>query len=59
MSNLGHSVSVPSVPPTHITILDDGGAAVMDNVVGPYQDGATINLTCMSSGGKEPELNCK
>lgn len=41
------------MPPTHITILDDIGAAVMDNTVGPYQDGATINLTCMSSGGKE------
>lgn len=43
-----------TVPPTHITILDDMGAAVTDNTVGPYQDGSTINLTCMSSGGKEP-----
>ena len=41
------------MPPSHITILDDQGAAVIDHTAGPYQDGASINLTCISSGGKE------
>ncbi|KAL5288106.1 hypothetical protein ACFFRR_008764 [Megaselia abdita] len=40
------------VPPTHLTILDTNGAAIHDLTVGPYTEGASINLTCLSSGGK-------
>lgn len=40
------------VPPTHITILDTNGAAIRDHTVGPYSEGTSINLTCLSSGGK-------
>ncbi|EAT42917.1 AAEL005560-PA, partial [Aedes aegypti] len=39
------------VPPSKVTILDELGAAVMDNTVGPYRENADINLTCVSSGG--------
>ncbi|XP_058118027.1 nephrin [Anopheles coustani] len=39
------------VPPTKITILDEKGAAVANNVVGPYRESADVNLTCISSGG--------
>uniref|UniRef100_A0A182K1M0 Ig-like domain-containing protein n=1 Tax=Anopheles christyi TaxID=43041 RepID=A0A182K1M0_9DIPT len=40
------------VPPAKITILDDQGAAVLNNVVGPYRENADINMTCISSGGQ-------
>uniref|UniRef100_A0A182MPM5 Ig-like domain-containing protein n=1 Tax=Anopheles culicifacies TaxID=139723 RepID=A0A182MPM5_9DIPT len=41
-----------TVPPTKLTILDELGAAVLNNVVGPYRENADINLTCISSGGQ-------
>uniref|UniRef100_A0A182SR31 Ig-like domain-containing protein n=1 Tax=Anopheles maculatus TaxID=74869 RepID=A0A182SR31_9DIPT len=40
------------LPPTKLTILDELGAAVLNNVVGPYRENADINLTCISSGGQ-------
>ncbi|XP_055706645.1 uncharacterized protein LOC129803854 isoform X2 [Phlebotomus papatasi] len=42
------------VPPTHLTVLDDQGAAVADHTIGPYREQATINITCLSSGGVPP-----
>ncbi|XP_059609040.1 hemicentin-1 [Phlebotomus argentipes] len=42
------------VPPTHLTVLDDLGAAVADHTIGPYREQATINITCLSSGGVPP-----
>uniref|UniRef100_A0AAG5CY02 Sidestep protein n=1 Tax=Anopheles atroparvus TaxID=41427 RepID=A0AAG5CY02_ANOAO len=40
------------VPPTKITILDELGAAVANNLVGPYRESVDVNLTCISSGGQ-------
>ncbi|XP_062129789.1 uncharacterized protein LOC133841379 isoform X1 [Drosophila sulfurigaster albostrigata] len=42
------------VPPTQLTILDNNGAAVRDQTAGPYLEGDSINLTCLSSGGVPP-----
>ncbi|EDV98338.1 GH23057 [Drosophila grimshawi] len=42
------------VPPTQLTILDHHGAAVRDQTAGPYLEGDSINLTCLSSGGVPP-----
>ncbi|KAM7345261.1 sidestep V [Cochliomyia hominivorax] len=42
------------VPPTQLTILDHHGAAVRDQTAGPYLEGDSINLTCLSSGGIPP-----
>ncbi|XP_055919281.1 uncharacterized protein LOC129951237 [Eupeodes corollae] len=42
------------VPPTKLTILDSYGAAIRNNVAGPYLEGNSINLTCLSSGGIPP-----
>ncbi|ALC41329.1 CG34371 [Drosophila busckii] len=42
------------VPPTQLTILDHHGAAVRDQSAGPYLEGDSINLTCLSSGGVPP-----
>jgi len=43
-----------TVPPTQLTILDNHGAAVRDQTAGPYLEGDSINLTCLSSGGIPP-----
>lgn len=43
-----------AVPPTQLTILDHHGAAVRDQTAGPYLEGDSINLTCLSSGGVPP-----
>ncbi|XP_053967380.1 nephrin [Anastrepha ludens] len=42
------------VPPTQLTILDHHGAAIRDQMAGPYLEGDSINLTCLSSGGVPP-----
>lgn len=42
------------MPPTQLTILDHHGAAVRDQTAGPYLEGDSINLTCLSSGGIPP-----
>lgn len=42
------------VPPTQLTILDHHGAAIREQKAGPYLEGDSINLTCLSSGGIPP-----
>ncbi|KAJ6645252.1 Hemicentin-1 [Pseudolycoriella hygida] len=42
------------VPPTELIILDNQGATVTENTIGPYREGVSINVTCMSSGGIPP-----
>ncbi|KAH8354979.1 hypothetical protein KR093_003272, partial [Drosophila rubida] len=51
-----HTLLLPplAVPPTQLTILDNNGAAVRDQTAGPYLEGDSINLTCLSSGGVPP-----
>ncbi|KAH8305876.1 hypothetical protein KR018_000382, partial [Drosophila ironensis] len=42
------------VPPTQLTILDNRGAEIRDQTAGPYLEGDSIDLTCLSSGGIPP-----
>ncbi|XP_049308950.1 uncharacterized protein LOC105230208 [Bactrocera dorsalis] len=42
------------VPPTRLTILDHNGAEIRDQLAGPYLEGDSVNLTCLSSGGVPP-----
>ncbi|XP_033251075.1 uncharacterized protein LOC117190098 isoform X2 [Drosophila miranda] len=42
------------VPPTLLTILDHHGAEIRDQTAGPYLEGDSIDLTCLSSGGVPP-----
>ncbi|KAI9582882.1 hypothetical protein GQX74_012099, partial [Glossina fuscipes] len=42
------------VPPKNLAILDHQGAEVRDQKAGPYLEGDSINLTCLSSGGIPP-----
>lgn len=32
-------------------ILDEQGASIIDNIIGPYREMSSINVTCLSSGG--------
>ena len=40
------------VPPTQLLIVNDQGVAVTNTVIGPYKEGSSLNITCISSGGK-------
>lgn len=53
--NKFHDFSLPFVsvvPPTHLEILNDQGGVVSNSVIGPFKEFSSVNITCMSSGGK-------
>lgn len=41
-----------SVPPSRIEIFSEHGIPASNSILGPYKEGSSVNITCMSSGGK-------
>lgn len=41
-----------TVPPTKLEIFDEQGFVASNNIIGPYREGSSVNITCMSTGGK-------
>ncbi|CAH1981463.1 unnamed protein product [Acanthoscelides obtectus] len=39
------------IPPEKLSVLDESGAHIPDYVLGPYNEGSSINVTCVSTGG--------
>ncbi|XP_046820910.1 hemicentin-2-like isoform X1 [Vespa crabro] len=43
------------IPPEQLSILDeDGGSHIPHYILGPYSEGASLNITCVAAGGRPP-----
>lgn len=47
-----------SVPPDNIVILNEIGVPIPHYILGPYNEGTDLNITCVSTGGKETFIFC-
>lgn len=41
-----------AVPPENVLILNEKGVHIPHYILGPYNEGSSINITCVSTGGK-------
>lgn len=41
------------VPPEKLNILNERGNHIPHYILGPYNEGASVNITCVATGGKK------
>jgi len=47
------TMKIITVPPEQLSILDeDGRSHIPHYILGPYSEGASLNITCVAAGGK-------
>lgn len=40
-----------TVPPDRVSVLNENGDHIPHYMLGPYKEGVTVDITCISSGG--------
>ncbi|XP_039275322.1 synaptogenesis protein syg-2-like, partial [Nilaparvata lugens] len=43
-----------SVPPERLNILDESGANIQRDKLGPYNEGSAVEIACIATGGRPP-----
>lgn len=46
-----------TVPPEKLLISDESGVHIPHYTIGPYNEGSSVNVTCVSTGGKSLAYN--
>jgi hypothetical protein len=41
-----------AVPPEKLIVMDDKGTNIPHHILGPYNEGSSVNITCIATGGK-------